>query len=222
MLPQASAPDRPARLVWHIRPPESGANPFDPSVFAWKAGEDLQVFGYGSLIWNPGFPHVSARPALLRGYHREFCIRSHRYRGTPEQPGLVLGLDWGGSCCGIVYRIAAADVPDVLPYLWDREMVNNTYRPTVVTLRLVDQQQGERRIGDATRATTFVVRQGHTQYCRGLTRAEMCRMIREAVGSAGPCREYLENTVRHLAERGIPDRRLARLLDDVNAPCAEI
>ncbi|MBL8670168.1 MAG: gamma-glutamylcyclotransferase [Alphaproteobacteria bacterium] len=217
---QGASPS-PSKLTWHIRLPEREANPFDASRFDWRPGEDLNVFAYGSLIWNPGFPHIASELALLRGYHRAFCILSHRYRGTPERPGLVLGLDWGGSCAGVLYTIAAKDVPEVLPYLWDREMVNNTYRPTVVGLRLLRRSGSRLRASEPARATAFVVRRGHKQYRGSLSRAEMCRMIREAAGSAGPCREYLENTVGHLERRGIPDSRLAQILAEIDAPCAD-
>src|SRR6476660_5856371 len=85
-------------------------------------GGDLWVFAYGSLMWDPGFPHVASVPALLRGYHRSFCIWSARYRGTPEQPGLVLGLDRGGACRGIAFRVAEEAVAEVVGILWAREM----------------------------------------------------------------------------------------------------
>src|SRR3546814_813588 len=90
---------------------------------------DVWVFGYGSLMWNPGFAFLERQPALLRGYHRAFCIYSEHYRGTRERPGLVLGLDRGGSCRGIAFRVAQAAARAVLGYLWDREMVPSVYAP---------------------------------------------------------------------------------------------
>src|SRR3546814_4674238 len=119
-------------------------------------GEDMWVFGYGSLMWNPGFPHVERETALLRGFHRRFCVYSHRYRGTPERPGLVLGLDHGGSCRGIAFRVPATEVADTLVYLWEREMVTGVYRPTMLTVGLP---------GGAMRACGFVVDRRHRQYC---------------------------------------------------------
>ena len=86
---------------------------------------DLYVFAYGSLMWDPGFRFVERRRGLLRGYHRAFCIYSHHYRGTPQNPGLVLGLAPGGACRGIVYRVAPADDKEVRAYLWEREIGND-------------------------------------------------------------------------------------------------
>ena len=98
-------------------------------------GSDLWLFGYGSLMWNPGFPHRVAEPALLHGWHRSFCIYSHRYRGTPERPGLVLGLDRGGSCRGMAFRVGAAHAAEALHYLWEREMVGGVYHMREVSVR---------------------------------------------------------------------------------------
>ena len=92
-------------------------------------GEDFWVFGYGSLMWHPGFPHVEVRLAVLHGYHRRFCVYSHRYRGTPERPGLVLGLDRGGSCRGLAFRVPAAESAEVIDYLYEREMITGVYIP---------------------------------------------------------------------------------------------
>jgi cation transport regulator ChaC len=99
-------------------------------------GAPLWVFGYGSLMWNPGFPHLERQPAVLHGYHRRFCVLSHYYRGTPERPGLVLGLDRGGSCRGIAFKVAPDDVEAVVAYLWEREMVTGVYRPSLRQIRL--------------------------------------------------------------------------------------
>ena len=99
-------------------------------------GGDFWVFGYGSLIWRPGFPHKEARPAMLHGFHRRFCVYSHRYRGTPDCPGLVLGLTRGGSCRGIAYKVPEAEGEGVMDYLYEREMVLGVYDPTWLKLRL--------------------------------------------------------------------------------------
>ncbi len=116
------------------------------------------VFGYGSLMWDPGFPHEEARPATLFGYHRSFCVYSIRYRGTELRPGLVLGLDRGGSCVGVAYRIADADIAQARRYLWDREMLHNVYIPRMAPMRLLAGEP------DFVDAQTFVVDRAHRQY----------------------------------------------------------
>ena len=118
-------------------------------------GKDLWVFAYGSLIWDPGFPFEEARPALLRGYHRSFCLYSRHYRGTPERPGLVLGLDRGGACRGIAYRIAAGRAAAAWSYLWDREMLDDSYACRVLRLRVG---------GRVVHARGFVIDRAHRDY----------------------------------------------------------
>jgi cation transport protein ChaC len=163
---------------------------------------DIWIFGYGSLMWNPGFEHAESHTALLYGWHRSFCVYSHRYRGTPDQPGLVLGLDRGGSCRGIVYRVARVRARDTLSYLWDREMVLGVYRPRV----LHPFHQSGRLACHA-----FTVDRSHAQYAGGLATDEMIRLIRQGVGKGGHNRDYLTNTVRHLDILGITDSPLHRL-----------
>ena len=170
---------------------------------ALRIESDVWVFGYGSLMWNPGFEHVEARPALLHGWHRSFCIYSHRYRGTPERPGLVLGLDRGGSCRGTAYRIARLRALEVLDYLWDREMVNGVYTPRILHPRTP---------GGHPACHVYTVDRAHYQYAGGLDEREMVRLIRQGVGMGGHNRDYLANTVRHLGELGISDGPLHRLL----------
>ena len=163
---------------------------------------DIWIFAYGSLMWNPGFGHAESHTALLHGWHRSFCVYSHRYRGTPDRPGLVLGLDRGGSCRGIVYRVAAARARDTLAYLWDREMVLGVYRPRVLYPRCA---------GDRLACHAFTVDRRHRQYAGGLTPDEMVRLIRQGVGKGGHNRDYLAHTVRHLDVLGITDGPLHRL-----------
>ncbi len=165
-------------------------------------GEDFWVFGYGSLMWNPGFPHLEVRPGRLRGYHRHFCVYSHVYRGTPKRPGLVLGLDRGGSCAGLVYRVPAAEAAGTIEYLYEREMITAVYLPRWVRVGTAD--------GMVT-AATFVVDTGHRQYAGRLSPERMVELILQGQGSNGPCVEYLENTVRHLHALGLRDRSLVRL-----------
>lgn len=174
-------------------------------------GRDIWIFAYGSLMWDPGFPFEEARPALLKGYHRSLCIYSTRYRGTPERPGLVLGLDRGGACRGIAYRVAAANVDRVMAYLWDREMVTRAYSCRNVTIHL---ETG------AVIARTFVVNRRHPQYAGKLTDTQLVELVCQGHGQRGPCRSYLENTVRHLDQLGVPDRRLHELLQHVRARSA--
>lgn len=159
-------------------------------------------------MWNPGFAYEEARPALLRGYHRSFCLYSHRYRGTPDKPGLVLGLDAGGACRGIAYRVAARNAPRVMAYLWRREMPMRVYACREVKIDVS---------GRPVRARAFVVRRDHPNYAPDLSVARTVQLVCQGHGKRGPCRAYLENTVRHLDQLGIPDRRLHAILQRVEA-----
>ena len=170
---------------------------------------DLWVFGYGSLMWNPDFEHVCAQPALLRGYHRAFCVTSTRYRGTPERPGLVLGLDRGGCCRGIAFLVAEAQVEAVLHTLWDREMPRRVYSPRVVR---IDLGKGEK-----ARALTFVADRAHEAYTGRMEVEEVARTIADCSGARGPNADYLFNTLRHLDAIGIRERRLNALASAVQA-----
>ena len=187
--------------------------PFEPSEIpdtdcrdrlAPVLGEDLWVFGYGSLMWDPGFPTVEHSLALLKGYRRRFCIRSTRYRGTPERPGLVLGLDRGGSCWGMAFRVAAETVPATIAYLWRREMDNGVYRPHQVRVACRD--------GRAVTAWTFVANRSHPCYCAGLAAADTAAIVAGSVGGRGRNLDYLAQTVAHLRALGIADRGLETLL----------
>ncbi len=171
-------------------------------------GQDLWLFAYGSLMWDPGFPFEEARPALLRGYHRAFCLYSTRYRGTPDRPGLVLGLDRGGCCRGIAYRVAGANHDKVMHYLWEREMTNNAYVCRPVALDLATGR---------VKARAFVINRQHPHYAGKLSQARTIELILQGHGQRGACCSYLENTVRHLDQLGIPDRRLHELLHAVHA-----
>lgn len=170
--------------------------------FDHPPGSDLWVFAYGSLMWNPGFAFADRAPALLRGWHRGFCILSHQHRGTPERPGAVLGLDRGGACRGIAYRIAAAAVPGVLDYLWQREMAYRVYIPRRVTLEMA--------AGRLT-ALTFTADRHHPQYCGRLGPDGTAALIRQGVGQSGRNIDYLDGLIAHLHELGIRDRALEDL-----------
>lgn len=164
---------------------------------------DIWVFGYGSLMWNPGFEFAESREALLRGWHRSFCVYSHGYRGTVERPGLVLGLDRGGSCRGMAFRVARAQAREVLAYLWEREMVRGVYHPRILHPRCE---------GGRPPCHAFTVDRDHMQYAGRLPVDEMVRLIRQGVGESGRNTDYLVNTVRHLDELGINDGPLHHLL----------
>ncbi len=166
-------------------------------------GEDFWVFGYGSLMWHPGFPHLEVRAAHLYGYHRHFCVFSHHYRGTEACPGLVLGLDRGGSCNGLAYRVPAAESEEVAAYLRKREMTTYAYDPRWLRLRT--------RKGPIT-AVAFVVDRGHKEYAGRLAVDQVVETIAQGRGDRGTCLQYLENTVRHLEALGLSDPTLKRLL----------
>ena len=165
------------------------------------------IFGYGSLMWNPGFPYEERRHAVLAGFHRRFCIRSTIYRGTPEQPGLVLGIDNGGECHGMAFRVSAEQRDKVLDYLFEREMRAYVYSPTWVSIRIGDKEAP---------ALTFVVKRDHRQYVL-LPEDEMVQIIASSTGANGSNFEYLENTVHALHELGVPDPALDVLHDQVCA-----
>jgi glutathione-specific gamma-glutamylcyclotransferase len=171
---------------------------------------DLWVFAYGSLMWNPGFHFEESRPALLRGWHRRFCTWSIHYRGTPERPGLVLGLDRGGSCRGMAFRVAAAEKRRVVAYLYERELIYAVYEPRVVPLTLAGS-------GARVAALAFVVDRGHPSYAGAVPADRVASTIAEARGQSGSGRDYLAQTVARLDALGLEDRRLARLLAAVDA-----
>lgn len=172
-------------------------------------GQDLWVFGYGSLMWNPGFAHAEQARALVRGYHRRFCVASTRYRGTPEKPGLVLGLAPGGACRGVVFRVPAAKVRQAVAYLYEREMIGDVYRPCM--LPVMAERHG------VVRAYSFICRLDSDSYRGDLCRQGTAGIIAEARGLAGSNRDYLANTVRQLEHLGIPDPHLHDLLALIDA-----
>jgi cation transport protein ChaC len=163
---------------------------------------DVWIFAYGSIMWNPGFAYRKVHRALLRGYHRTFCVYSTHYRGTHERPGLVFGLDRGGSCRGRVFRVCAADAPAVIATLDERENVYDVYSRR--TLRVITPK-------GPVFAESYVVDREGPQYAGKLPVARVLELLRES-GTGGTGVEYLENTVRHLDKLGIPDTRLHELL----------
>ncbi len=171
-------------------------------------GGEFWVFGYGSLMWRPGFPHGAVEPALLYGYHRAFCIRSVHYRGTRDDPGLVLGLDRGGSCRGRAFRVRAADGDSVLAYLDERELVTKVYLRRRVTLSIA---------GRRVTAWTYVADRSHPQYVAKLSADACAALIARCRGVAGDNAEYLTETVAHLDELGIAESPLHHLQNLVRA-----
>jgi cation transport protein ChaC len=163
------------------------------------------VFGYGSLIWRPGFDFVRTVPALLRGAHRSLCIYSHRHRGTPERPGLVFGLVRGGSCRGMAFEVKPAHWDDVHAYLHEREMDRGVYREAVRNIELSD--------GHTVSALAYLVDERHVQFAGRLDVTEQARLVRGGIGESGPNPEYVLQTAKHLEALGIHDRYLTQLVE---------
>lgn len=164
------------------------------------------VFGYGSLMWNPGFEHLSACSAMLEGYHRSFCVYSHHYRGTPDRPGLVLGLDKGGHCEGIAFQVAPENRDIAINYLNERELSGYAYKPAVLEISINSQR---------VEAYTFVADPDHSLYAGNLAPDRLAELIMNAVGVNGLNRDYLINTVQQLEGRGFTDDSLHALLRKV-------
>ncbi len=171
-----------------------------------EAAGDLWVFGYGSLMWRPGFPHLEAKQALLEGYHRSFCVYSRYWRGTPERPGLVLGMTPGGQCRGAAFRVAMTERAAVIDYLAERELAAYAYvaafLPTEIEGRTVE-------------AYSFIANQDHHHYAGDLSLQQAAQIIMDAEGKAGLNRDYLINTVRELEARGFVEPELHDLLREV-------
>jgi cation transport protein ChaC len=166
---------------------------------------DLWVFGYGSLIWRPGFEYLEARRAKLIGEHRALCIYSFVHRGTPERPGLVLGLDRGGACQGMAYLIAKRNRDATIDYLRAREQVTSVYREVLRSVWLDDDAR--QRVS----AVAYVADRGHVQYAGRLSLAEQLHIVRQGHGQSGANDEYVIETVAALEARNIRDGQLHRL-----------
>ncbi len=161
---------------------------------------DFWVFGYGSLMWRPGFAHTQTQRARLHGFRRSLCVTSHIYRGTRDRPGLVLGLDRGGSCVGMAFRVPHELRDEALAYLRDRELITSVYLERMLPIRLES--------GESAVAVAYVVDRTHEQYAGSLDEAAAARIVSGAVGQAGPNEEYVLNTVAHLKALGIRDHWL--------------
>tara|TARA_R110000868_G_scaffold265011_4_gene523766 strand:- start:5346 stop:5870 length:525 start_codon:yes stop_codon:yes gene_type:complete len=171
----------------------------------------MWVFGYGSLLWKPGFTPTAQVVARLAGYARSFCMSSIHHRGSQEEPGLVLALDEqpGAACTGLALEVAPDQEESVLAYLRERELVSSAYIEKILPVELAD--------GRTVDAVTYVIDAGHVQYCGGLPLEEQAHIIARATGGMGPNSEYLWNTARHLDDLGLGDEDLTWLAARVSA-----
>lgn len=169
---------------------------------ALPPGQDIWIYGYGSLIWRPEFDYTERRHALLHGYHRALCLWSRVNRGTPEKPGLVFGLDIGGSCRGVAFRIDSGSAPDIMEALWRREMPSGAYIPRWLNCRTDS---------GSILALAFVMNRDTDAYVRGLPQEHLIQIVRSAHGSYGPCIEYVLETADALQQHNITDKRLSAL-----------
>jgi len=172
-----------------------------------RSADDFWVFAYGSLMWRPGFAYAERRKAVLRGWRRRLCVYSHVYRGTPERPGLVLGLDRGGACTGVAFRVDAALKEGTIRYLRDRELVTAVYLERWVPIAL---EGGARAL-----ALTYVADRRHEQYAGRLDRPHILATVRQGHGRSGPNVDYVVATREHLREIGIYDADLEWLADQI-------
>ena len=169
------------------------------------ADGDLWVFGYGSLMWRPGFDFIEQSPARLIGEHRALCVYSFVHRGTPEKPGLVLGLDRGGTCRGVAFRVAAGKRAATVAYLREREQVTSVYREVVRSIWLENETRAR------VSALVYVVDRGHVQYAGRLAPAEQLRFVRQGHGQSGINRDYVLATVEAIEAQGCRDKPLHQL-----------
>lgn len=169
--------------------------------------DEFWVFGYGSLMWNPGFPYEVRMQAKAFGYRRSLCVRSWVHRGTEEKPGLVLGLDRGGSCRGVAFKVAPEEWNDTVDYLRARELVTHVYQERSVPVVLDD--------GRAVRALTYVIDRNHRQYAGAVTVDEAAFVVRGAVGQSGANQDYVANTIAHLQDMGIRDHWLEQVASEI-------
>jgi glutathione-specific gamma-glutamylcyclotransferase len=175
-----------------------------------RLDQDLWVFAYGSLMWRPGFAAAERVEARLVGAHRALCVWSHVHRGTPERPGLVLGLDHGGTCRGVAYRVAAAEREATLTYLRAREQVTSVYRECVRSITLLGHPQRQ------VSAVCYMVDRSHPQYAGRLDVSAMLHYVRQGHGRSGANRDYLLSTVQALEALGCRDRDLHLLAEQLH------
>jgi len=165
--------------------------------------DDFWVFGYGSLIWQPGFEFIDEQKAVLHGWRRSLCVHSWVHRGTQQLPGLVLGLDRGGSCSGLARKVSSKKRDAVIGYLRERELVTHVYKEKWVSVRLAQNLKVD--------ALTYVVDRDHVQYAKPMAVEELVNIVRSAEGKSGLNRDYVANTVTSLKALGIRDYALERI-----------
>ncbi len=168
----------------------------------------IWVFGFGSLMWNPAFHYVERRTARIHGFHRQFCLWARAGRGSPERPGLMLSLEPGGSCTGVAYRLARGSAATEMDVIWRREMFTMAYRPVWTAAHTARGMEP---------AIAFSANRGHERYVPGLKDATIARYLATGAGPMGRCCDYLFDTVVHLRQLGIRDRRLEALEARVRA-----
>ena len=190
------------------------AQDFHPDAILAEDAESCRyIFAYGSLIWNPGFEFVDKAMAQLPGYHRSLCVYSKHYRGTPEKPGLVLGLDRGGTCKGVVYRIDGSHWSDVLAYVRKRELVSGVYREVIRQVRIRDTDDTD----DTVSALTYVVNRPHHQYAGKLEVDDIAKFVAQGHGLSGTSKNYVENTLLALRNLGIEEKKLQSVLSKLSS-----
>lgn len=170
-----------------------------------RTADEIWVFAYGSLIWNPGFHFIQQEKAVIHGFHRRFCLKAFVGRGCSQNPGLLLGLDQGGSCLGLGYHIHEAIIAEELKILWDREMMGGSYRPHWVQSRLKN--------GKSIPMISFVIRKNTNRFFPKAPIEEIAAKINQANGSLGSCRDYVYNTQKALKDYAISDRMIDQVAD---------
>ncbi|MEI2299438.1 gamma-glutamylcyclotransferase [Ensifer sp. MJa1] len=166
--------------------------------------DEFWVFGYGSLMWNPGFAYEEKSTARAFGFRRSLCVHSWVHRGTEQRPGLVLGLDRGGSCIGTAFRVECGQQASVVDYLRERELVTHVYKERTMPVQLAD--------GRRVPALAYVIDRDHVQYAGALSTSEAAAIVAVSTGRSGPNDEYVFNALSHLQEMGIRDHWLEEVV----------
>ena len=203
MSASSPIPDAPPLSTFNRWPEERMKTSRETALKDWCGVQDVWVFGYGSLIWKPEFDFIEQRPALLPGHHRALCLWSRINRGTPELPGLVFGLETGGECHGMTFRVAAEQVLPIFEALWRREMATGAYHPS-----WIDCQTPH----GAVKALAFVIDRAGPAYVPEPSEDALIEIILRASGIYGSCLEYVTQTADALESVGIHDARLSALV----------